>query len=46
MHIYSILQSAKVYFEKEGIWTFDPSMDVFHRCLIQSDYLNTSKIRL
>ena len=37
---------VEVFFEKENIWTFDSKGDVFHRCLIQSDYLNTPKIRL
>ena len=35
-----------IFFEKENLLTSDPKVDVFHRCLIQSDYLNTSKIRL
>ena len=37
---------VEIYFEKENIYTLDSKGDVFHRCLIQSDYLNTSKIRL
>ena len=37
---------VEVFFEKENIWTFDSKGDVFYRCLIQSDYLNTAKIRL
>lgn len=36
----------EVHFEKEGINTATADGDVFHLCLIQSDYLNTAKIRL
>ena len=31
-----------IYFEKENTFTLDSKGDVFHRCLIQSDYLNTA----
>ena len=37
---------VEIYFEKENIYTLDSKGDVFHLCLIQSDYLNTAKIRL
>ena len=39
-------KGVECFFEKENIWTFDSKGDVFHLCLIQSDYLNTAKIRL
>ena len=30
----------------DNIYTLDSKGDVLHRCLIQADYLNTTKIRL
>ena len=39
-------KGIEIFFEKENLWTLDPKVDVFHRCLIQSDYLNTARIRL